>query len=397
MRVLILYDGDYPWDVRIEKMARTLAHTGHGVAILARNRANRPRTEVAEGLPGVTIHRLPHGGKAEPLLGTPVPMHPVWLREALRVARAFRPDRILARDLPLAPVGLSVARRTGARPVLDFAEPYPEALRSNWQFDALGGTDHLLKSPRLADALERWVLRRQPRVLVVCPEAGARLERRGLAPGRWTVVHNTPDLAWWPSTGGASPVGSDQGTLQLLFTGILVGDRGVEVAIEALARLVETAPTLPPVELHVVGEGPARPRYQQAVRRLGLTGRVHFHGWVAHHKLPELWSRADLGLLPFHRCSHIDATLANKLFDYMAAGLPVLASDAPPMVRILHETGAGSVFRGGDPRDLAAVARGLLADRQRRWRMGEAGRRAVRERYSWAHDAERLLAAIEQP
>lgn len=397
MRVLILYDGDYPWDVRVEKMARTLAHAGHAVGILARNRSNRPREEGVEGLRGVTLYRLPHGGRLEPLLGAPVPLHPVWLRETLRVARAFRADRILARDLPLAPLGLLVARRTGAEAVLDFAEPYPEALRSNWQFDRLGGLDRVVRSPRLADLLERWVLRQQPRVLVVCPEAGLRLQRRGLAADRWTVVHNTPEPDWFGSTGSGRAAPVEGEPLRLLFTGILVGDRGVEVAIEALARLPEVAPGLPTTVLDVVGEGPARSRYEEAARRLGVADRVHFHGWVPHRELPGFWSRADLGLLPFHRCSHIDTTLANKLFDYMAAGLPVLASDAPPMVRVLGETGAGAVFRSGDPGDLAAAAARLLADESERRRMAEAGRRAVHERYSWPHDAERLLAALERP
>jgi glycosyltransferase involved in cell wall biosynthesis len=90
-------------------------------------------------------------------------------------------------------------------------------------------------------------------------------------------------------------------------------------------------------------------------------------------------------------------TLANKLFDYMAAGLPVVAVDVPPMRRVLDETDAGVLY---PPDDVGALAGGiveLLNDPPRRERLGANGRRAVMTRYSWRQDEARLLAAIGSP
>ena len=390
MRILNVFDGDYPWDVRVEKCVRALAARGHEVSILARNRGNRPRRE---RLVNAELWRLPHARRFDRIVSFPAFFNPIWMREALRAARHVRPDRILVRDLPLAPLGLWLGRRSQCPVVVDMAEPYPEALRSNWQFDNLGGLDHVLRNPRFADAVERWVVRRAPRTLVVSDEAGARLERIGLPRHRWTLVGNTPELNHLGNGLDGSPQLPERFRHRrlLIFTGILVGDRGIDVALRGLARLSDD------VAMLVIGEGPARSRFEREAQRWGVESRVHFSGWLPHDQLPLYWRVADLGLLPFHRCTHIDTTLANKLFDYMSVGLPVLASDATPMVRVLRETGAGVTFRSGSAEDFASVLAGLLDNPRATREMGERGYRAVQATYNWTRDAERLIQAVEHP
>jgi glycosyltransferase involved in cell wall biosynthesis len=393
MRVLKIFDGDYPWDVRVEKSVRAMAAAGHEVVILARNRTGRPRRE---RLKDAEVWRLPHTGHLDRIWSFPAFFNPLWVGVALRAARDMRPERIVVRDLPLAPLALWLGRRCRCPVIIDMAEPYPEALRSNWQFDNLGGIDYLLRNPRLADVVERWVIRQAPRTLVVSSEAGARLERLGLSPHRWTLVSNTPELDRLHDGSHEQPRLPE--TLRkrrlLIFSGILVGDRGVDVALRGLALLRRRADD---VAMLVIGDGPARAGLQREAQTLGLEDRVHFPGWVTHDELPRFWRAADLGLLPFHKCSHIETTLANKLFDYMAVGLPVLASDAAPMVRVLRETGAGATFRAGCPEDFDRVVTRLLHDPNARREMGERGRDAVRETYNWTRDAQRLLEAVESP
>ena len=393
MRILKLYDGDYPWDVRVEKMLRSVVAAEHEVTLLARNRHGLPRHETLADPAGVRMHRLPPGG----LSTFPFFANPIWVREALRAARACRPDRILVRDLPLAPLGVWLGRRTGCPVIVDMAEPYPLALRSNWQFDDLGGLDHLVRNPRLADWVERWVLRSQPRVLVVSDESGARLEGLGLRADRWTLVSNTPELDRMAPASDVAPPWADAfaGRLVLIFTGILVGDRGVDVAIEGLTRLLRERG--PVAALVVAGDGPARAPYEARAKAAGVEQDERFLGWTPHEQLAPLWRAADVGILPFHDCPHIQTTLANKLFDYMATGLPVLASDVVPMRRILSETGAGVVFPPGDPEGFADAVGALLDDAASRRTMGESGKKAARETHCWARDAERLIEAVERP
>ncbi len=176
---------------------------------------------------------------------------------------------------------------------------------------------------------------------------------------------------------------------------MLAGDRGLEVAVDALALLAAREPQR--YALVIVGEGSKRAPLAERAARLGLSESVRLPGFIGHDRLPDLIARANVGLLPFHACPHINATLANKLFEYMALALPVIVSDVPPMVRVLAETSCGLSFHSGDAADLASQIARLANDPEAARRYGEAGAEAVRERYHWEVDAARLTAAVEAP
>jgi glycosyltransferase involved in cell wall biosynthesis len=391
MRILQIYDGDYPWDVRVEKVSRTLLSAGHSVRLLCRNRARRPRVE--RDRDGLEIRRLPG---LPGLLSFPFFLNPVWAASVIREVRRFRPERLLVRDLPLAPLAVAVGRLTGIPVVADLAEPYPDSLRSQWRFQRMSWFDRVVRNPELADRVERWVVRRLDRALVVCPEAGHRLERQGLPADRWTEVGNTVSVTGFAPRGQAVPEIGDLGDrFVLLFSGLLAGDRGLEVAMEALALLRARYPGR--FLLLIVGEGPVRAQLEAQAVALQLGDDVRFAGWIEHTRLPEVIGRAHLGLLPFHACEHINATLANKLFEYTTLGLPVVVSDVPPMVRVLNETGAGLTFRSGDAPDLAAQIEKLAQDPLTHQQCSEAARKATRDVYNWELDGQRLLQAVERP
>jgi glycosyltransferase involved in cell wall biosynthesis len=300
----------------------------------------------------------------------------------------------LVRDLPLAPLALALGHRARIPVIADLAEPYPDTLRSRLAYDDLPLASRLVRNARAADFVEREVVKRIDCALVVCPEAAERLERQGLPRGRWVEVGNTPRLASFAPKGAPTPeLDGLEGRFTLFFSGLLAGDRGLDVAIDALALLAAREPRR--YALVIVGEGSVRAQLAAQAQRLGLSDVVRLPGFIGHDRLPDLIARADVGLLPFHACPHINATLANKLFEYMALALPVIVSDVPPMLRVLAETSCGLSFRSGDAADLARVIEALAADPEAARRHGEAGAEAVLERYHWEVDAARLTAAVE--
>jgi len=391
MRILEIYDGDYPWDVRVEKVSHTLVSAGHTVRLLCRNRKRRPRIERLSD--GLELRRLPGGPGA---LSFPFFLNPVWAGCLLSQVRAFRPDRLLVRDLPLAPLALATGRAFRIPVIADLAEPYPDSLRSQWQFQPRSLTDYVVRSPYLADLVERFVARRIDRVLVVCPEAGQRLERQGLPPRRWTEVGNTvmPDR-FAPRGQPVPELDGCEGRQLLLFSGLLAGDRGLDVALEAFANVRRCQPGR--FMLVLVGEGPVRVQLEAQAAALNISGDVRFTGWIDHDRLPDVIARAAIGLLPFRACPHINSTLANKLFEYMSLGLPIIASDVAPMLRVLVETGAGLSFRSDDVADLADKIERLTGDSDLRQACADGGRRATKDLYNWDIDGERLLRAVEDP
>ena len=241
MRIVYVYDGDWPRGAtRVAKETRSLARAGHTVHLVARNSLREPRTEAAGWM---TVHRLPAWGPGwwHRAVNFPFFFNPVWVRSIARVVRATRPDCLIVADLPLALTAIWVARHFRLPIHYDMVEVYPEFLRSLWEFETMGWTDHLVRSPRLASILERRVLRRVDTVFVVTDESRDRCIRLGVPPERIVIVGNTPeDVERLQSAPDLPPdLAPWRDHLRVLFVGILLGDRGVAEAVEAMARVVE--------------------------------------------------------------------------------------------------------------------------------------------------------------
>ena len=393
MKILYVYDGDWPKGAtRVVKETRSMLRAGHDVHLVCRNSDGQPRLEHDSGL---VVHRLPFVPQrlVNRALNFPYFFNPVWIWTIWRVGRTLRPDRVVVADLPLALTTIWVGAVLGVPVWFDMAEVYPEFLRSMWQHQPMRLSDHLVRSPRAAEWLERRVLPRVAGVFVVSEESRDRCRSLGVPADRIVIVGNTPaDVSALQARHALPPDLAPWRTRpRVLFVGILIADRGVGVAVAAMKRVVRDVPD---AVLVVVGDGNARSAIADAVAHAGLSEHVALLGWREHALLPAYYAHAHVGLLPFPDGPHVRITLANKLFDYMAAGLPVVATDLPPMRRIVEGTGAGVLVRPNDAEDLARGIVAVLRDEDRRLAMGRAGRDAVRDRYHWDADAERMLAAL---
>jgi glycosyltransferase involved in cell wall biosynthesis len=278
----------------------------------------------------------------------------------------------------------------------DMGEVYPEFLRSLRLLERQGPLKRLIRTPAAAEVLERYVLHRVAVTYVVSNESHDRCIALGVPSNRLVIVGNTPEnLAELQMATAPPPDIADfvaEGRDILLFVGIIIADRGVLDAIRALPMLQGIRPK---AALVVVGDGPERTRLEEAVHTMSLGSSVRLVGWKPPEQLPGYYHAAHIGLLPFRDSPHVRLTLANKLFDYMGAGLAVLAADLPPNRRILGETGAGCLHRPDNPSDMARVAADMLRDPESLRAMGAAGGEAVKTAYNWNRDAERLCLGVK--
>ena len=389
-----LWDFEYPWDVRVEKVTDALVAAGHEVHLFCRNRKGQP---LRERLGALEVHRMPNWPRAgswlDDVSSFPAFVNPRWARHVLRSARAARVELLLCRDLPLAPLAIWAGRRLGVPVVVDIAENYPAMLRHRFHWREFRPHNLLVRNPVLATAVERWVMRRADGVLAVVEESRDRLIEVGAPADRVEVVCNTPTAERIDAmTAIADARGAADGPLRLVYLGLLGISRGIDVTLRALQALDARGAD---VHLDVIGTVGRGLDYRAVAQELGVARRVTFHGHVPYDDALAIVARADVGLVPHHATEHWRTTIPNKLFDYMAAGLPVLVSDAPPTRRIVEESACGLVFRDRDERDFADRVVQLLDAGVRR-RMGEAGRRAVRDRYNWDLDGARLVARLER-
>ena len=393
LRVLYVWDADYPWDVRVEKICATLASAGHDVHIAARNVR---RDATVERLPEGTVHRMPPmrwmGRAADAALGFPAFFNPRWLSLLDRTIRQVRPDVVICRDIPLAPTALWAGHRHRTPVVLDVAENYPAMLRMVFDAGVNRGTDHLVRNPTAAAVVERYSVAHADRVIVVVEEMAERLVRMGIPPDRIDVVSNTPPRARAEVEPERRhrPAGQPLG---LVYLGHLEVPRGLLEMVDAVALLRRDGF---PVRATIVGKGRDAQLFKDRAREQGLTDAdVSFLGYVDREAALRAVQEADIGVLPHHVNEQWNTSIPNKLFDYMAVSLPVVSSNPEPFERITRETGAGEVFQAGDASSLAAaICR--LSDADTREKYGAAGRRAILERYNWEHDAGVLMRGLDR-
>ena len=400
MRILKVWDYEYPWDVRTEKVCRALTSMGHDVHLLARNRR---RESLTESLPEATVHRLRpwsfFGGRLDAASQFPAFVNPRWLFHAHRVGRRQNIDLILVRDITLAPVAITVARRLGVPVLLDMAEHYAAMMQDLWDTGSVRFGDSIVRNPKAVAAVERWTLAHVDHTLVVVEESKERLVRSGVDPEEVTVVSNTPSLsrveeyaAIAAAEGASTGDRSARDPMRLVYLGVMEEARGVGLVIEALAEVRARGV---PATLDLIGEGRSLGSFTERARALGMTEDVvRTHGFVEYSKALRIVARMDAGLIPHHASEGWQHTIPNKLFDYMSLALPVIASDVRPVRRVLTGTGAGVTFRDRDSSDLARVIQSIYMDPDR-LAMGARGISAIRERYNWDRDAAVLKGVVD--
>ncbi|MDD5194055.1 MAG: glycosyltransferase family 4 protein [Candidatus Omnitrophica bacterium] len=170
-----------------------------------------------------------------------------------------------------------------------------------------------------------------------------------------------------------------------LYQGGIQSGRGLEQLIEAVPLLHRD------IVIVLVGDGKLKPQLEEKVRLLGLTDRVKFIGLVPLRDLLSYTSCADVGLQILHNtCFNHFSTDSNKLFEYLAAGVPVVASDFPEIRKVIDEFDAGVLIDPHKPENIAQGINTLILDEARRKQMSLNAKKASLK-YNWENEKGKLI------
>lgn len=204
-------------------------------------------------------------------------------------------------------------------------------------------------------------------------------------PGRVTVVGNGVDTERiTPATRPVTPAGAP---LTIGFVGSLKAWHGVEVLIDAVAAMPAH------YRLLLVGDGPQAASLAQRTEAMGLAGRVEMTGAVDPDLVAGQLHRMDIAVAPYPSAQECYFSPL-KLYEYLAAGLPIVASDVGELPQVLDGGRLGVLAPAGDPSALAAALGALGDDPSRRALLGRRARGAALARHTWAHVVDRILAGL---
>jgi glycosyltransferase involved in cell wall biosynthesis len=305
------------------------------------------------------------------------------------------PDVIIGSSpQPLAPLAAEVVARLRRVPwIFEARDIWPSALVD------LGAIKRNGRTHRILERLERYLYRRANAVVSVPPRGSLRLEELGLDPMKVTHIPNgatTQAIEPGPIPASLERLirdGSDR--FVLVYTGAIGIPHGFETVVEAVKCLKESREDVyQRLTVLIVGDGVAASsmRRSTAANRLD---RLHVHSAIGKSAVRSLLLRADACLMQAAASDHFRYGLSpNKLFDYFAAGRPVLMSSAYPT--LVDEANAGIRFMPGDPAAMAeAIVQMMDTPEADRRAMGERGRQLVESEYSIAAVTDRYEALLD--
>lgn len=347
-------------DVRIfHKECRTLAAAGHDVVLVGQH----PRDEI---LDGVQIRGVPTPDGRFQRLKTVVPA----VRRAALEARA---DLYQIHDPELIPLALELRCRGGAV-VYDAHEDLSSQVHTKTWL------------PRAIRPLVAWSVRPVESIV------------RSTFQG---VVAATPSIA--RKFGSSTSVVVRNFPLKEEFTiprpdcyqdrdDVIVYVGGISRArgIVHLVKALELLPEDSPVQIRLAGRFDAR-HLRDDLRGLAGWNRVQFLGWLDRREIGELLREAKAGLVTLLPTPNHVESLPVKLFEYMAAGIPVVASDFPLWRDIVQDASCGLLVDPASPDEIANAIQKIIANPERAGRWGMNGRRAFEVKYNWEREGRRLL------
>ncbi len=330
-RVAIVVHASLPDDPRIRRQAEALRDAGHEVDLIG---LRDPGQRDEEEWNGVRIVRLPIRRQFTGFAGHLAEYLAFAALASIRLAVEHRHRRYRLVQVATLPDFLAFAalpvRLTGVPLLLDLHEDMPEFFRDRFAsgglrplFPLISGTARA--SAAVADA-----------VITVHEPLRQLAIRRGVAPDRITVVMNSADERLFDPAAHPRRAWREDDTLRLVHTSNLQRIYGLDVAVEAVARI---EPGLR-ARLDVYGDGPFRIEVEDAITRHGVGERVTLHGRVPMDMLPSILAESDIALVPTRPEPYLQYSLSTKLLEAVAMGVPVIATDlpdrAPPLRRRRH-------------------------------------------------------------
>lgn len=363
IKVVHLSSVHAPFDVRIfHKECKSLARAGYDVTLIVRH-------DCDEQVDGVKLKAVPRPkGRLSRMTRT------VWqvYREAVRQDA----DIYHFHDPELIPVGL-LLRLKGKTVISDYHEDVPQDIAYKHYLPAW------LRWPLgwVAEVFVNNTCRRFSAVVAATTGIGERFQQRGCQ--TVIIVHNYPilqELVPPPNVSWTSRASA------VAYVGGVFRQRGIREIVEAIGLVPEGLRA----RLKVAGSIYPISLRQELVSFTGWA-RTDYLGVLNRPRVAELLAEVQAGLVLFHpEPNHIRAE-PNKLFEYMSASIPVIASDFPLWREIIQKHGCGLVVNPQDPQAIARAIEHILSHPEEAEAMGRRGRHAVESQYNWTSEEAKLL------
>jgi len=366
-------------DIRVLKEAKSSAACGYHLKIIAMKSSNIPDEESIEG---ITVKRLKLWSREIVPFNIKLLFIFEFILKSVIETLKLSPDIIHTHDLSALPSGWLSAKLSKAKLVYDSHEFW---LGQDKPLVSTGLGKWLLKQ------VEGFFIRRVDAVITINQAIAQQLsEIYGIA--QPTVVMNAQPLTNPPQSDKLrAALGVDASTRIIIYAAGIRPGRGLERLIDSARYFEENT------MLVLMGPDRMEGELQRYTKRQGLQSHVRFLPPVPENDVAEYVAGADVGIIAVPSTSmNRYFGLGNKIFHYIAAGVPIAVSNQPERRRIVEEYEIGIVFDENDPQDIAAKTQALLRDPGMYQELRQRAQEAHLSHLNWETEAEKLVQVYER-
>ncbi|MHB1107726.1 MAG: glycosyltransferase family 4 protein [Lutibacter sp.] len=389
MRIGMILDKTFPPDPRVENEAISLIEKGHEVFLFC---LKYHKNEADCSIKNIQIKRYP-SNKLEYKLSALAYTFPFYSnlmnRKIGHFLKKYKIEALHIHDMRIAEAAFKANKTLNLPTVLDLHDNMPEIMKLYAHLQKFPGKQ--LISPKKWKQKEEEFIQKASKIITVSQEFIEEvIGRTKISRDKIVLVPNTVHKSFYKDAVIDNLiVDSYKNDFVILYLGDTGLRRGLQTAIESLLILKEKIPN---VKLVIVGISSTDAILKQQVIDLNLENQVDFKGWQDVSLFPSYILASAVCISPLLRNIQHDVAYANKLFQYMSFGKPVLVSDAIAQKNLIERTNSGLVHLEKNAQDFADKVLQLYNDEALRDRLGQNGKQFVEEEFCWEKTSEKLIA-----
>jgi len=297
-------------------------------------------------------------------------------------------DRLHVHDIQVARSVFWINKLFRLKIVLDLHENRPEIMKYYYHVNTRLGK--LLISPSRWKKFEFRYIKKADSVITVTQEAADYyVKKTSESSNKFCVLPNTVRKSFYLNYLKKEDIFS---SLESSFTLLYLGDtglrRGLITVFQSLKFLI---PEIKNIKIVVVGKSKEDSVLKEFVKKNNYQRYVMFKGWQDFNLFQSYIIASNIGICPIHKNLHHDTTYANKIFQYMALGRPIVVSNCTSQQNLVEKYKCGSVFSDRNPRDFADKILTLYKDKNYYQELSQNAFKAVRENLNWETTSESLI------
>ena len=388
MKIGMILDDVFPPDPRVENEAITLVNSGHELFLFCVTYGEEKTQEIIKG---IHIRRYKYTKLSYKLsaLSYDFPFYRMVMKPKIdHFIRSNNIESLHIHDIRIAETVFKVNQKYKLKTVLDLHDNIPENMKFYPHLNKFPGK--YIISPKKWKKKESEFILKSDKIITVSPNfAKDIIESHDLVSDKMVLVPNTVRQSFYKNAIYSDVIKEKYANKYVvLYLGDTNIRRGLLTAIRATEMLSKKIVNF---KLVIVGENTTDTILKEETKKLNLDSYIDFEGWQDVSLFPSYIDASNVCISPLYRSIQHDVAYANKIFQYMSFGKPVLVSNAIAQKEIVESAKSGLVHEEKNEGDFYSKVMDLYHDKDKSDVLGKNGKAFIENEFSWEITSKALV------